>query len=57
MSMAIPNVRRTAFFPMGKDTIRRSTHALLEPPLLPNHTSATFELSPTAKEKQKNKEE
>lgn len=59
MSMAIPsihNARRTAFFPMEKDAIRSSTHALPEPPLLSNHTSATFELSPTAKEKQKSEE-
>jgi hypothetical protein len=57
--MAIPsihNARRTAFFPMEKDAIRSSTHALPEPPLLSNHTSATFELSPTAKEKQKSEE-
>ena len=59
MSMAIPtipNARRTAFFPMEKDAIRSSTHALPESSLLSNHTSATFELSPTAKEKQKSEE-
>jgi len=59
MSMAIPtiqNVPATAFFPMEKAAIRSSTHALPEHPLLSNHTSATFEFSHTAREKQENEE-
>jgi len=61
MPTAIPAIESsgygTVFSPMEKGTIRSSTHALPEPSLLPNHTSAIFELSPTAKEKQKNKED